>query len=295
MVTTINQVYRRGSTGPYVVKIQRALNEIMKINIKTDGDFGLITEQRLMEWQVKYNLPKTGVFSDNTAATLGAYIDRRFLDEQDFIDSASRLNVELACVKAVQEVESKGSGFLDDGRSIILFERHQFRKELNKAMAADTELVKKIMAILSLKPQGTRDPMLTVQEHLTNTQPDIYNSTPGGYVCGSNEYNRLAKAAILDRDSARRSCSWGLFQIMGWHHSNLGFNTVNDMVASFDVSERNQLLGFCNFILGKADPRLLPALRSKNWLAFARAYNGPAQQGYDIKLAIAYEKYRIII
>jgi hypothetical protein len=295
MVTPITQVYKRGSTGPYVVKIQRALNEIMKINIKTDGDFGLITEQRLMEWQAKYNLPKTGIFSDNTSATLGAYIDRRFLKEQDFIDSASRLSVELAAIKAVQEVESKGAGFLDDGRSIILFERHQFRKELNKAMTADPELVKRVMLVLSLKPQGTRDPALTVQEHLTNTQPDIYNSTSGGYVGGSNEYNRLAKAAILDRDCARKSASWGLPQIMGYHYSNIGFDSVNDMVASFEVSERNQLLGFCNFILGKADSRLLPALRSKDWLGFAKAYNGPSQSGYDVKLALAYEKYRIVV
>lgn len=295
MATSATQVYKRGSTGPYVVKIQRALNEILKINIKTDGDFGLITEQRLIEWQAKFNLPKTGIFSDITAATLGAYIDRRFLEEQDFIDSASRLGVELAVVKAVQEVESKGAGFLDDGRSIILFERHQFRKELNKAMAADPELVKRIMLVLSLKPQGTRDPILTVQEHLTNTQPDIYNSTAGGYIGGSSEYNRLAKASILDRDCARKSASWGLFQIMGYHHTNMGFSTVNDMVASFELTERNQLFGFNDFVLGKADPRLLPALRTKNWLAFALAYNGPAQRGYDVKLAAAYEKYRIII
>jgi peptidoglycan hydrolase-like protein with peptidoglycan-binding domain len=294
-MTIPTQVLKKGSTGPYVVLIQRALNEILKINLKTDGDFGVSTEQRLIEWQARFGFPKTGVFGDGTAATLGAYIDRRFLEEQDFIDSATKLNVEVAAIKAVREVESKGAGFLDDGRSIILFERHQFRKELNKAMAADPELVKKIMAVLSIKPQGTRDPILTVQEHLTNTQPDIYNSTPGGYIGGFSEYNRLDKAAILNRECARKSCSWGLAQIMGYHHVNMGFSTVNDMVASFDVSERNQLLGFVEFIKGKADPRLLPALRSKDWLAFALAYNGPNQRDYDKKLAAAYEKYRIVV
>jgi peptidoglycan hydrolase-like protein with peptidoglycan-binding domain len=293
MTTSITQTYRRGDTGPYVVKIQRALNEILKINLKTDGDFGPSTEQRLIEWQGKFNLPKTGVFSDNTAATLGAYIDRRFLDEQDFIDSASKLGVEIATVKAVQEVESKGFGFLDDGRSIILFERHIFRKELNKAMSADPELVKRILNVLGLKPQAARDPIITIQDYLSNNQSDIYNSVAGGYVGGFSEYNRLAKAALLDRDCARRSASWGLYQIMGYHHSGMGFATVNDMVASFDLSERNQQLGFNLFILGKTDPRFLPALKSKDWLAFAKAYNGPAQKGYDVKLAAAYEKHKI--
>jgi hypothetical protein len=294
-MTIPTQIFRKGSTGPYVALIQRALNEILKINLKPDGDFGPSTEQRLMEWQARFGFPKTGVFSDGTAATLGAYIDRRFLDEQDFVDAATKLTVEVASIKAVREVESKGAGFLDDGRSIILFERHVFRKELNKAMAADPQLVKKLLMVLSIKQQDSRDPILTIQEHLTNTQPDIYNGTPGGYIGGFSEYNRLDKAAILDRDCARRSCSWGLFQIMGYHHANLGFTTVNDMVASFDVSERNQLLGFCNFVFGKADPRLLPALRAKDWLAFALAYNGPNQRDYDKRLAAAYEKFRIVV
>lgn len=292
MATTIPQTYKRGDAGPYVVKIQRALNEILKINLKTDGNFGPSTEQRLMEWQAKFNIAKTGIFSDNTAAILGAYIDRRFLDEQDFIDSATKLGVELAAVKAVQEVESKGAGFLDDGRTIILFERHIFRKQLNAAMAASPELVERLMKVLSLKPQTGRDSTVIIQEYLTNNQSDIYNSIAGGYIGGANEYNRLERAALLDRDSARKSCSWGLYQIMGYHHVNIGFSTVSEMVTSFDSSERNQQNGFNNFLLGKADPRLLPALKAKNWLNFALAYNGPAQRGYDAKLKAAYEKYQ---
>lgn len=284
-------VYKRGSKGTYVAKIQRALNEILKINLKADGDFGPSTEQKLIEWQGKYNLAKTGIFSDRTAAMLGAYIDSRFLKEQDFIDAASRLDVELASVKAVQEVESKGSGFLDDGRSIILFERHQFRRELNKAMALNDDIVNKMLIKLSLKPNNQQDTIVLIQECLLKTQSDIYNSASGGYTGGPKEYDKLAKASVLDSTCARKSASWGLFQIMGYHHSSLGFNTVDSMVISFDTSERNQLMGFVEFIKGKADPRLLPALKSKNWLAFARAYNGPNQLGYDKKLTVAYNKY----
>ena len=291
MVTPIMRTYKRGSNDPYVVKIQRALNEILKVNLKTDGDFGPGTEQKLMDWQAKYNLAKTGIFSDNTSAILGAYIDKRFLKEQDFIDAASRLAVDVASVKAVQEVESRGAGFLDDGRDIILFERHQFRRELNKAMANDPALVARLMTTLNLKPQGTTDAVTTIQEHLINTQSDIYNSVTGGYIGGASEHNRLARASLLDKNCACMSASWGLFQIMGYHYNNLGFSSVSEMVTNFDVSERNQLMGFVEFIRGKADSRLLPALKSKNWLAFALAYNGKNQQGYDIKLKNAYEKH----
>ena len=48
------------------------------------------------------------------------------LRESDLIAAADRLDVPLASIKAVNEVESSGRGFLADGRPVILFERHVF-------------------------------------------------------------------------------------------------------------------------------------------------------------------------
>lgn len=288
---TTTRIFKRGMKDPYVAKIQRALNEIQRLQLKPDGDFGPATENALKDWQGANKFPKTGIFHENTAAVLGAYIERRYITEQDYVDSAARLKVELACVKAVQEVESKGAGFLNDGRTIILFERHVFRRELNKAMQSDNALVRRLLTKLGLQPQPGQQFIPLIQEHLQRTQPDIYNSASGGYLGNEREYDKLARAMLLDPACAQMSASWGLYQIMGYHFKGMGFKTIDEMVKFYSVSEKNQQKSFTDFILSPIDPRLLPALRAKDWLAFARAYNGPAQKGYDVRMAAAYRKH----
>jgi hypothetical protein len=282
-------VYKKGDKDPYIAKIQRALNETVKLNLLADGEFGEKTEQALKAWQTANKFPVTGIYKDSTAVALDAYIARRFLKEQDFVDSANVLRTEVACVKAVQEVESRGSGFLNDGRSIILFERHVFKKELDKLLNANLEFAKQVAVKAGLNLLPGQSVVPAVQAHLIRTQPDIYNNITGGYIGGAKEWDRLAKAAILDSGAAHRSASWGLFQIMGYHYSILGFKSVEEMVKSYTAAERNQLMSFCDFV--KYDSRLLTAIQEKNWLKFAIIYNGPAQKGYNTKLEAAYAKH----
>lgn len=55
------------------------------------------------------------------------------LKEEDFVKSAEALNVEVATVKAVQEVETGGrGGFFAPDRPSILFEGHIFWSQLKK-------------------------------------------------------------------------------------------------------------------------------------------------------------------
>ena len=50
-----------------------------------------------------------------------------------FEDAAKTLNVEVAAIRAVHQVEAGGrSGFLPDGRAMILFEGHIFWSQLKK-------------------------------------------------------------------------------------------------------------------------------------------------------------------
>ena len=48
------------------------------------------------------------------------------LSEADFEWAAKELGCEVAVVKAVDDVESKGKGFLPCGIPVILFEAHVF-------------------------------------------------------------------------------------------------------------------------------------------------------------------------
>ena len=50
------------------------------------------------------------------------------LTAADFARAAKNLNVEIAAIRAVAEVEAAGAGFLPDGRPAILYEAHIFHK-----------------------------------------------------------------------------------------------------------------------------------------------------------------------
>lgn len=189
------------------------------------------------------------------------------ITQEDFSRAAGELGVPVAAIRAVTNVESRGTGFLKDGRPLILFERHIMRRQLIKNDRA------------------------TDAQHFSMTQPDIVNSKPGGYLGGSEEWDRLASAIDIDRTSALESASWGLFQIMGFHWQSLGYASVQAFVNAMYKDEGSQLDAFVRFI--NANPNLLRALKARDWTAFAKGYNGPAfeKNRYDTKLAAAYSSF----
>ena len=50
----------------------------------------------------------------------------KILTNEQIVAQAKALGVEVAALKAVIEVECKGSGFNTDGSPVILYERHKF-------------------------------------------------------------------------------------------------------------------------------------------------------------------------
>lgn len=184
------------------------------------------------------------------------------LTEQDFIEAASSLGVEVAAVKAVCEVESRGSGFLATGEPVILFERHWMYKLLRK--------------------KGITPPIGSPVAMLRS----------GGYKGGMAEHQRLQEAVLLDRESALQSCSWGLFQIMGFHATHLKYKNIQEFVNAMYKDEASQLESFIRFII--KDQRMHRALKTKDWALFAASYNGPAfsKNSYDLKMRLSYEKYK---
>lgn len=191
--------------------------------------------------------------------------DKR-LTQDDYSRAAKALDVPVAAIRAVTEVESKGSGFLPDGRPVILFERHIMRRQLEK-------MGRKDVADLQVK------------------FPSVVNRQPGGYKGGAAEHERLGVAATINRQAALESCSWGLFQIMGFHWKALGYESVQAFVNAMYRSEGEQLDAFVRFI--KANPNLLRALRAQDWPALAAGYNGPAyvKNAYHTKLATAFARH----
>ncbi len=173
------------------------------------------------------------------------------------------LGVGEAEIWAVLTVETRGMGFYADRRPQILFERHIFSRET-----------------------GARHDTLN---------PDISSGKCGGYVGGPGEYQRLETAMTLAQESALRSASWGLAQIMGFNHQIVGFDSVADMVETMVESEDRQLLALANYVL--AYPRSAIALQRHDWTSFAAAYNGRdfRRNDYHNRLGAAFEKCRRLI
>ncbi len=173
-----------------------------------------------------------------------------------WLAAAAELGCELAAIRAVAEVESRGAAFLPSGRPPVLFERHVFHR--------------------------------LTEGRFEREAPGVSAPSPGGYgAAGEAQHARLAEAVRLDREAALKAASWGRFQIMGFNAGLCGWPDVETFVADLCEDEAAQLDAFAGFVRGA---RLDRHLRAKDWAGFARGYNGPAyaRSRYDEKLAAAY-------
>lgn len=184
----------------------------------------------------------------------------RFHSDEPVIAAANRLGVPADFMLAVAEVESRGMPFTPEGRPVILYERHIAWRESGRQHGA--------------------------------SHPAVFNQTPGGYGApGDRQYDRLRVAMGIDRRAALRACSWGKFQIMGFHAEKLGWPSVDHFVADMCESEEKHLDAFVAY---NREFGLLPAMRRRDAKAYAIAYNGPNYKinRYDEKIAAAAARFR---
>ena len=276
------RILRYKSQGQAVHLLEEVLVKL-GYEIVVSNYFGLDTLKAIKDFQLKNNLIVDGLVGPKTWSKIIekeqqlALFNDKFLSEQNLIDFAIKNQLELATVKAVNEVESRGKGFLIDGRPVILFEGHVFWRELDK--------------------RGI-DPNTLLEAKYENI---LYKKwTRKFYKGGAGEYTRLEKAAGMSddprvHDAAYAAASWGAFQIMGFHYKKLGYVAVDHFVSEMYEHESEHLNAFGKFItLNKFNGKtLIHWLREKNWEKFANGYNGAGykQNKYDIKLEKAYEKY----
>lgn len=180
------------------------------------------------------------------------------LSDADIAEAAARLDVDVALIAAVAEVESAGAGFLPDKRPKILFERHVFSRRTSR--------------------------------RFDHAYPSISNPRSGGYgASGAYQYTRLAIALDLNRTAALESASWGRFQCMGFNAELCGWPNVEAFVADMCRSEAEHLKAFIGYCQATD---LFDDLEAHDWRAFTRGYNGPGNvDAYAPKLEAAYRKH----
>jgi len=257
------------------------LNELlqkMRYNVIVSDYFGSQTDQAVRDFQLKNNLVVDGVVGLKTWTILieqnkkALSSTNKLLSEQNLIDFSKTRNLELAVVKAVNEVESGGKGFLVDGRPKILCEGHIFWRELEKR---------------NINPANLENP---------GNQDVLYKKyTKKYYLGGAAEYTRLEKAMHLKSDkkvsdAAKSSASWGLYQIMGFNAVPIGYKSIDEYVEKMYLNEGEHLKAFGMFMVKN---NLIDLLRNKKWAEFAFKYNGAAYKTnkYDEKLMKSYIKF----
>ncbi|MDV7409989.1 N-acetylmuramidase family protein [Acinetobacter baumannii] len=271
-------ILKFGSKGNDVITLQKQLKKLGFKGLKgkelsIDGDFGASTEFAVMTFQKQKNLVADGKVGDKTRAALFDQDTSKFLKDSDYKKAAERLKVSELTIRVFGAVESRGVGFLSNGKPKILFERHR------------------MYAYLRLK-KGT-----AFADKMAAERPNIVNRKTGGYLGNEAEYVRLEQAKQIDVDSALMSTSWGQFQVMGENWKQLGYASVQEFVEQQFANESYQLEAFIRFIewktgtFDKKKVTLIDALRAENWDIVFTLYNGSNYKklGYQAKFQKEYD------
>jgi len=138
-IVEMRNTLRKGSSGEDVRYLQQILSEL-GYSVAVDGNFGQQTHDAVCRFQKEANLGVDGVVGKMTWTALEGAVPTNFAIERakiataiNFEKAANMLDVEVAAIRAVHQVEAGGrSGFLPDGRPMILFEGHSFWGQLKK-------------------------------------------------------------------------------------------------------------------------------------------------------------------
>lgn len=190
------------------------------------------------------------------------------LTDDDFMAVARELDIPVAAIRAVVEIEAgkAGEGFNADHTPIINFDLSMFR--------------------LAAKRRG-----INLNKY-KSTHAVVFNP-PNRRKYGSQQaaqYARLHSALEIDTVAALEGVFWGMFQIGGFNWKLCGYESPQAFVSDMAYSERRQLEIFGKFIVAaKYDGYL----RNRQWAKFASRYNGPGykKHHYDTRMAAAFARY----
>jgi N-acetylmuramidase len=189
------------------------------------------------------------------------------LTEQDFKVAAALLDpaISPALLHAFADVESGGKSGLDaSGHPKIAYEGHIFRK-------------------LTHHVYDLKYPMLSYP-YKKKAGPEWQHNNKDA----ATAWKTLEAAAAIDHDAALQSCSWGMFQVMGFNFKACGYDDVDDFVAAMNTS-RGQIDAFVGYCRTK--PGMTAAMKSNDFQTMASLYNGDDYGDYDRRISRKYTQY----
>ena len=195
-----------------------------------------------------------------------AHIHNGPLTLADYDEVAADLGVETAAIRAIVDIETGKTrkGFHAPGKPVINFDLPVFRR----AAARRGINLARYSSSPALQPVNIAK----------------YGSQQAA------QQARFDAACAIDSVAAVESTFWGMFQIGGFNWKLCGMPSRDEFVRTMCRSEYDQLRLFANYI---ANTGLVKYLKTKNWAAFARIYNGPsyAARAYHTRMAAAYRRH----
>ena len=258
-----------GNKSEEVKLLQKALNEVGGFNLAADGAFGNGTRNALTAYQRQNGFNINGTYQSDEYTEIAELIDHKYIRFDEIGEYAEEIGVEPAMLKAFASVESRGSGFFNNGMCTILFERHIFYNQVVRKLGARKA------------------------QEWSNKFPNICYPTrsQSSYFGGVREWDRLESAKDLESECALMSASYGMFQVMGFNYETCGYGNVGEYVADMCDSEKFQLGAVTMFI--RNNRGLYNAVRNRDFNEVARLYNGSdyASHGYHTRLRDAYANF----
>jgi hypothetical protein len=179
------------------------------------------------------------------------------------------LGVDVATLLAVLMVESGGNAFGPDGKPLIRFENHIFWRYWGTKNAST----------FSTHFRYGRDGKTWLGHFFRKSASDPWTEMHVGTLAVSqaNEWEAFAVGSSFSSDAAILSTSYGLGQIIGFNAKQAGYSNLQEF-ASDMVKENLQVIAMLEFM--KNGSTMLEAMRQKDFVSFARVYNGPGQPTY---------------
>ena len=171
---------------------------------------------------------------------------------------SDQLGIDLAGAIAVIAVESGGKGF-EDGQVMIRFENHLFYRYWGKE---------------NEKVFNNHFKFATDKKWLGHKfRADKNGAWEDFHGDQEKEHNVLKFARNLDDELALKSISMGLPQILGSNSKLIGYGSIVEMYENFNSDIRYHIFGLFDFL----SPRMIKYLRNKEFVNFAKYYNGAGQ------------------
>jgi peptidoglycan hydrolase-like protein with peptidoglycan-binding domain len=192
---------------------------------------------------------------------------RNGVTDRDYAAAAAKLgpNIDPLLVKAVAHVESNGnSGFGPDGRPVIAYEGHRFRRYTRNIYDQSHPLLS-----YEYKKKAGWQWQRNNKDHTT-------------------AWRTLTAAMELNAEAALKATSWGMCQVMEFTYASCGYANVFAFVEAMKRGSLGQLEAFVGYCKNRSG--MVSALQRKDFAAMAYAYNGEDYGDYDVKFRKAYKR-----